>query len=721
MTDERIERDSVGLAGIAPLRTGVAVIVLSSVAVFFVLGLSRPVGLVLQVAEQFAFLVPLWVSVGLTWRCRSVAADHERRFWGFLALSVTLISVSETIVSVETLVATPESWSPLMVVLTLGAAATFVTAMFITTRVHGAHWTLKTRYLADTLILGVLLFLGVLYAVIAPWYARAGLTLVDAALATVYFVAGFALVAGAAITARSLKVDRWRTWERIVAIGIAEYGIATMLSPFWHAAFAGGAPAYWLTVVTAMWSLGFAIVAIGAAYRLGTPSDAWRIVAFYPHKPTAHAWIPVLIDVPALLLMPVLVVSAREASSANSATVLTSGAVVLALVMAARFSALGIEHGLTSVRSRTDSLTGLSNYSTMHERLGLEVQRGLSTGQPLAIVAADIDGLKRMNAEKGHAGGDAFLRALGARLRQLIEPRHEVCRPSADEFVVILSDASVTQARAVAERVRAEVLALSLGHGVALTASCGIACFPAHGRTAETLLERADRAMRASKMRGRDCVTIFADDPSKEAPGEGLGNPLLARMATMRAVAVAVDARDSDTQNHSRNVAQLAVLLGRESGLDGERLSMLEAAALLHDVGKAGVPDSVLSRRGSLSPSDRALVRQHSELGERLLAATALGPAAGWIRGHHERWDGSGYPDGLAGEEIPLEARVLAICDAFDAMTSPRPYRGRMTLTAALQEIDLGMGTQFDPVLAEVFIRAVSRPEAVRFRSALGD
>ena len=154
-----------------------------------------------------------------------------------------------------------------------------------------------------------------------------------------------------------------------------------------------------------------------------------------------------------------------------------------------------------------------------------------------------------------------------------------------------------------------------------------------------------------------------------------------------------------------RTARERAVLLARELDLDERTSTLLEVAALVHDVGKIGIPDRVLNKRGQLTAEESAIVRDHSVLGERVLQSTRLVEVLPWVRHHHEHWDGGGYPDGLAGEDIPIEARILAICDAYDAMTSERTSRPAMSKSAALQEIDLGLGSQFDPALGEVFLR----------------
>jgi putative nucleotidyltransferase with HDIG domain len=182
---------------------------------------------------------------------------------------------------------------------------------------------------------------------------------------------------------------------------------------------------------------------------------------------------------------------------------------------------------------------------------------------------------------------------------------------------------------------------------------------------------------------------------------------------TITALAGAVDKRDPYTSKHSWRVKEIAGDIGRVMRLTEADLEALEWGGLLHDVGKIGVPDAILSKRGPLTQSELDVVRQHTILGQRVLSSTDLQEILPWVRSHHEWWDGSGYPDGLIGESIPLEARILALCDAFDAMTSDRPYRSALSQLAAIQEIDHGVGSQFDPDLAEHFIQIVSTRSAV--------
>jgi HD-GYP domain-containing protein (c-di-GMP phosphodiesterase class II) len=174
-------------------------------------------------------------------------------------------------------------------------------------------------------------------------------------------------------------------------------------------------------------------------------------------------------------------------------------------------------------------------------------------------------------------------------------------------------------------------------------------------------------------------------------------------LSAVRVLAVAVDAREVTMRHHSQAVADLVWVLARKMGLAEDRAELLRLVAQVHDVGKIAVPDEVLRKPGKLSESEWTVMRDHPVLGEKIVRAAGLGDAARWIRAHHERWDGTGYPDGLRAAQIPVESRILAVCDAFDAMTSNRPYRHGLTVLNAIHEVDRAKGTQFDPEIAEMF------------------
>jgi putative nucleotidyltransferase with HDIG domain len=203
---------------------------------------------------------------------------------------------------------------------------------------------------------------------------------------------------------------------------------------------------------------------------------------------------------------------------------------------------------------------------------------------------------------------------------------------------------------------------------------------------------------------------VYSDEMERALPVSGPSPPQLHHLKTIAtALATAVDARDSLTRSHSETVAELCELIGAELGLEPARRRMLRLAGLLHDVGKIGIADVVLQKSGALTPEEYELMKTHVTLGNSIVRATDMPELAEWILHHHERVDGTGYPDGLAGDEIPLESRLILVADAFEALTCDRPYRGRRSVDEALAEIELHAGSQFDAGCVEALARVLGR------------
>ncbi|TLM97568.1 MAG: HD domain-containing protein, partial [Actinobacteria bacterium] len=265
-------------------------------------------------------------------------------------------------------------------------------------------------------------------------------------------------------------------------------------------------------------------------------------------------------------------------------------------------------------------------------------------------------------------------------------------------------------ARRLAERIQTEVIATSAAEGYPMTASVGIAAYPETARSSSEMLNCADQARQWAKAEGYGHVVVYDPSIARESAEEGSSpaSAIETQIRTARSLAGAVDARDVNTRLHSANVSRLATQLGRALALDDKRVALLDLAATVHDIGKISIPDSVLLKPGTYNLADWRVMRRHPEFGVTILENRPEATILPWIRSHHERWDGTGYPDGLEGHQIPLESRILAVCDAYDAMVSDRLHRPRRSSQAALHEIDLNLGTQFDPVVGEAFIRLVS-------------
>jgi HD-GYP domain-containing protein (c-di-GMP phosphodiesterase class II) len=273
------------------------------------------------------------------------------------------------------------------------------------------------------------------------------------------------------------------------------------------------------------------------------------------------------------------------------------------------------------------------------------------------------------------------------------------------EFLLILRNTGPKGAWLVAERLRARIGQLR-GPWGEISASFGVAGAPQHARTASDLVRAADAAMYAAKDLGRNRSVVY-DPAGAVSRAERLRSGEAGReayLSSVLALAAAVDTRDPSTYAHSETVARYAVTIAARMGLDGDALEQLRIAGLLHDVGKIGVPDSVLLKPGSLDPAEWAEMRRHPQIGADLLVHPDLADVRRWILCHHERPDGFGYPRGLQQGQIPLEALILGVADAYEAMTADRPYRQAMTAERAQAELVAQRGGQFDAAVVDGFL-----------------
>ena len=334
----------------------------------------------------------------------------------------------------------------------------------------------------------------------------------------------------------------------------------------------------------------------------------------------------------------------------------------------------------------TDALTGLSN----RRALALELERRMARadGQdPYVLALFDLDGFKHYNDSFGHPTGDALLQRLGSKLVFELQGKGTAFRMGGDEFcalVDVLDQARIgpTEA-AAATTVQAAAAALSEhGDGFTIRCSYGAILLPTEAQTAETALRLADQRMYAQKRGDRASASRQSAD-------------VLLRALTER---------NLELGSHLRDVADLAAAVALRMGLPEEEIENIRQAAELHDVGKVAIPDEILFKRGPLNESEWAFIRRHTVIGERIAgAAPALRRVAKLVRSTHENIDGTGYPDGLAGDDIPLGSRIIYVCDAFDAMTTERTYCAAMDETAALKELRRCAGTQFDAAVVEQF------------------
>jgi diguanylate cyclase (GGDEF)-like protein len=347
----------------------------------------------------------------------------------------------------------------------------------------------------------------------------------------------------------------------------------------------------------------------------------------------------------------------------------------------------------------TDPLTGLGNHRNFHERLAGELDHALRSGEPLALCLVDVDDFKRINDRFGHPAGDRVLSQVAARLRQT----GEAFRVGGDEFAVLLPGYTAPEAAMAAESIVDRIATLDFGHIGAMTVSAGIALAPEHTRARDELLKLVDSALYWAKEYGKNCARVYQPEATEldELKRLASAGDRAARLRAAASLARAVDARDVYTGSHSQRVAQLAVRLAARLGLSREELELTQLAASLHDVGKLALPEDLLRKQAPLTEPEWATLRQHAQIGFRMIESLGVDPVAKWVLHHHERWDGTGYPDRLAGSKIPVGARIIFVADAYDAMTSERFYRRRCSADEALAEIVCCAGTQFDPSVVD--------------------
>ena len=403
----------------------------------------------------------------------------------------------------------------------------------------------------------------------------------------------------------------------------------------------------------------------------------------------------------------------------------TAGFAVNATDRLARFAelvALGIANAQARSellsRAMTDALTGLTNHRAFHERLAVEVERADRHGRALAVAVMDLDHFKAVNDTYGHPVGDRVLRELADRLRGLTRPEDEFARVGGEEFALLLPECDPPAAQSILERMRRAVADAPFAEVRGrVTISIGVAHL-ADANGPNELYQQADEALYVAKEEGRDRVTTWARGLSAvPAAGPHEGGERQRTVEGILALARAVDARDPGMRRHSGRVADLAVRLATVLGWRIEDCALLRDAGLVHDVGKIGVSDSILLKAGRLTPAEREQVQLHAALGAQIARDVLTYDQVGWVRSHHERWDGSGYPDRLAGEQIPPGARILAVADAFDHMTATRSYVRTRSVEEAVAECRRLAGTQFAPEVVTALERleqvgALARAEA---------
>jgi diguanylate cyclase (GGDEF)-like protein len=395
---------------------------------------------------------------------------------------------------------------------------------------------------------------------------------------------------------------------------------------------------------------------------------------------------------------------------------------LLFLIFRSAQARLTLQTGALLEATRRDPLTGTLNHGALVAHLAGEIERCRAAGTSLGVALVDVDNFRLLNDNHGHRAGDDVLVSVADLLIRTFPEGIVVGRYGPDEFLVVAPSEQVVHLEPGIERLRRATADLSLKfettERMPVTISAGICTYPEHGSSVTVLLGTAVQTLEDAKASGGDAIRVAGEPLEESAAAAGFD--------VLQGLVIAIDTKDRYTKRHSEDVARYAVFLAERLGIDPDLIASIRMAGLLHDVGKIGIPDPILRKPGKLTAAEYEVVKQHVALGDMIVRDVPdIEVVRAGIRHHHERWDGNGYLDRLEAENIPLIARILAVGDAFSAMTTTRPYRKAMGVREALVRIEDAAGTELDERLVRAFVMGIESapnpplPEAEGGRSLL--
>ena len=695
--------------------------VVGSVLLLFVYILLRyvftaPLSLALSQVLFLATPATAAVLSGLI-AARAPRRSRSRLAWSLLTLATVMLFLAEASYSWNTIVEGLPS-DPIGGIADI-ASATATLAFLVLIGVSSpspAHDRTRTaRRILDLLAVGTLGFVFAFrFGVVDLLGMSASEDVLEAARFAVYTSIGLVVVAGTLLTMRSFGTGASRLWLRLLRTGIALLGIGIMAFPLWSLAATGKIGGWGDPLANLVYLLAYLLMAFGAGARLRDTEASWGWGSNAPETGSVlPGMVATTLTFTSVVVLGFAAVSAPALSTEQNVYFVALSVATACLVGRTALNSAEVSY-LKDV-AETDPLTGVGNRRRMTDRMKHLVAASARFDEPFLVAVVDVDDFSRVNNVDGPAAADRLLQQIATELQATVG-REAVFRLSGDNFVALAPCESRAAGDRLANLMLGSVDFLGTG-GERSTASIGYAVFPFDSAKADEILRLAEGALAWAKYHGKNRVVAHDADIVVELTSQERqaldDDP--ARLEVARALAAASDAQDPGNYRHARNVASLSVMLARELGWDADNIGKVEVAAMLHDVGKIAVP---LSSSPRAVRSDALANRQHADLGAYMVESLELDEVPDWVRAHHERWDGAGYPLGLRGEEIPLASRIISLADAYDVITSGGSGRPARSKSSALQEIDLGLGTRFDPQLGETFIEFVGKRVSLGWRDA---
>jgi two-component system, cell cycle response regulator len=674
---------------------------LAYVAAYLTASLVIPTGTrANQILVDLVYALPALVATPLT-ICVAWRSTRDRSFWWLVAASVSAGFAGDVCWAVYDLVIGSAPTPSLADAFYLAGVALIIPAIIVKYPPSRHRW----RELVDMLMPLAAVAYWVYEFALAP-QLRNG---INGAVAASVGECGIAVVAALLFTGAlagyrdvpgSVKLVFASTVAQGISYPIYAYGVSVQ----------GWAAVTWIYTG---WQVSGVLVILAALAALRTPQRVSRHAAV---ESDVNVWLTT-----AGLGLVMGIVALKTHDGRLDTVALDIGLVMVAAVvvrvhevMRQRGRLAAELHRALETQARlatTDPLTDIPNRRVFDDTLRAFIEQRGGGQPPLGLAILDLDHFKRVNDGYGHPAGDELLRQVAHRLRAAVRSTDTVARIGGEEFAIVSRATTAESLAALAERCREAIGAISFqvaGNPIAVTASVGVARYPADARDSTELVQAADRALYAAKAAGRD--RMFA---AGAAQVRTLPTPQTPALAYLEALADQLD-REQSEQSHSAAMLVLASQLCDALGLTTAQRRRCLVAARLHDVGKVGVPDHILTKPGPLTPEEWEVMRDHVRLGVELLRrAPETADVAAIVADHHERVDGRGYPAQKVGAEIAIEARIIAVVDAWTAMAADRPYRPALSASAALAQLHAGRGSQFDGAVVDALLGVLARNEVV--------